>query len=78
LNTGIAIPPNYWNLKRLRINPDLPAVMERRFTKHQLQRSIRLAEDILNFAIKKKVADPLSFRKNTFNPDLIYLTWKGT
>ncbi|HEY8689525.1 MAG TPA: hypothetical protein VIM07_09855 [Chitinophagaceae bacterium] len=24
LNSGIAIPPNYWNLKRLRINTDLP------------------------------------------------------
>jgi integrase len=71
LNTGIAIPPNYWNLKRLRINPDLPACYGNAdLLNDQLQSSIRLAEDILTFATRKKIADPLSFLKNTFKPDL--------
>ncbi|HEY8690731.1 MAG TPA: TIR domain-containing protein [Chitinophagaceae bacterium] len=35
----------------------------------QLQSSIRIAEDILNFAAKKKIVDPLSFLKKLFKPD---------
>ena len=69
LNTGIAIPPNYWNLKRLRINPDLPACYgNAELLNDQLQGSIRIAEDILTFAAKKKISDPLAFLKKTFKP----------
>jgi hypothetical protein len=69
LNTGIAIPPNYWNLKRLRINPDLPACYgNAELLNDQLQGSIRIAEDILTFAAKKKLPDPLAFLKRTYKP----------
>lgn len=71
LNTGIAVPPNYWNLKRLRINPDLPTCYGNAdVLNDQLRSSIRIAEDILNLAARKKITDPLSFLKNTFKPDL--------
>jgi hypothetical protein len=80
LNTGIAIPPNYWNLKRLRINSDLPVCYgDADLLNDQLQSLIRLAEDILIFAGRKKIADPLSFLKNTFKPgiDLCLLEGKA-
>ena len=71
LNSGIAIPPHYWNLKRLRINADLPACYgNAELLNEQLQNAIRIAEDILTFAAKKKISDPLPFLKKTFKPDL--------
>lgn len=71
LNSGIAIPPNYWNLKRLRINADLPQIYgDAESLNERLQAAIRIAEDILAFAAKKKMADPLGFLKKTFKPDL--------
>ena len=70
LNSGITIPPNYWNLKRLRINTDLPPCYgNAEQLNEQLQSSIRIAEDILTFAAKKKIEDPLSFLKRLFKPD---------
>lgn len=70
LNSGIAIPPNYWNLKRLRINPNLPASYgDAERLNEQLQNVIRTAEDILNFAKRKKITDTLSFLKKNFTPD---------
>jgi integrase len=70
LNSGITIPPNYWNLKRLRINTDLPPCYgNAEQLNEQLQSSIRIAEDILTFAAKKKIENPLSFLKRLFKPD---------
>ncbi len=70
LNSGIAIPPNYWNLKRRRISTDLPACYgNAEDLNGQLQHSIRVVEDILAFASKKNLADPLRFLKGTFKPD---------
>jgi hypothetical protein len=61
----------FWSLKRLRINPELPTsygCVE--LLNEQLKGSIRIAEDILAFAAKKKIEDPLLFLKRTFMPDL--------
>ncbi|MEP7371750.1 MAG: site-specific integrase [Chitinophagaceae bacterium] len=69
LNSGIAIPPTYWNQKRLRINADLPTSYGKAdILNEQLQESIRLAQDIVSYALKKKIADPLDFLKSTFHP----------
>ena len=69
LNSGIAIPPNFWNLKRLRINSDLPDTYGMaEDLNEQLQHSIRVVEDILAFAAKKKLPDPLNFLKKTYKP----------
>jgi integrase len=71
LNSGIAIPPTFWNLKRLRISADLPeSYGKAEDLNGQLQQSIRVVEDILAFAAKKKLPDPLKFLKNTFKPGL--------
>ncbi len=69
LNSGIAIPPNYWNLKRLRINNDLPGCYgQAEALNGKLQSLIRIVEDILAFAAKRQILDPLSFLKKTFRP----------
>lgn len=71
LNSGIAIPPNYWNVKRLRINSDLPARYgDASLLNEQLKKSIRLAEDILAIATQRKIPDPLTFLKLKFRPEL--------
>lgn len=69
LNSSIAIPPNYWNQKRLRINADLPSSYgQAEVLNEQLQDCIRLAQDIVSYALKKKIAEPLEFLKKTFQP----------
>lgn len=71
LNSGLAIPPSYWNLKRLRISAELPASFgSHELLNERLQNTIRIVEDILFYAEKNKVKDPLSFLKQTFKPDL--------
>lgn len=71
LNSGIAIPPSYWNLKRLRISAELPAIFgSHELLNERLQNTIRIVEDILFFAEKNEVKDPLSFLKKNFKPDL--------
>lgn len=70
LNSGIAIPPEYWNLKKLCINSDLPESYGNVETLNdQLLKSIRIAEDIVKFAKKKKEIDILAFLKETFTTD---------
>lgn len=62
LNTEIAIPPNYWNRKYLRIAADLPEVYGNAATLNQrLADLLRKAEDIISHAVKKKVSDVLAF-----------------
>lgn len=69
LDSGIAIPPTFWNKKKSRINGDLPQSFgDPSLLNEQLQKAVRIAEDIVSFAIKKNVADRLSFLKQTFTP----------
>ncbi|MES2331298.1 MAG: tyrosine-type recombinase/integrase [Bacteroidota bacterium] len=71
LNTGISIPPTYWSPKKLRVNDDLPALYGRADElNEQLRNAIRLSEDILTYAVKNKVVDPMVFLKETFKPGL--------
>jgi integrase len=70
LSTGIAIPPIYWNRKSLRISNDLPLVFGKADELNdELQKLIRIAEDIVSFAMKNKINDLLSFLKENFNKD---------
>lgn len=70
LNTGISIPPNFWNLRRNGINADLPASYGNSDDLNKrLQNMIRVAEDILSYAIQKKMLDPKAFLKKTFKPN---------
>jgi site-specific recombinase XerD len=71
LSTGIAIPPAYWNRKSLRISKELPTVFGKaEELNQQLQEMMRLAEDIVSIAVKKKMLDPVAVLKSTFKPGL--------
>lgn len=70
LNTGIAIPPGFWIKKNLSISDKLPAVYGSvQSLNSELKRMIRIAEDIVDYAIKNKVNDPVAFAKEKFSPD---------
>ena len=69
LNTGIAIPPRFWNKKLKRVADDLPAeygIAEN--INLEIHRMYRIAEDIIKFAVRKSYPDPVQFVKNTFSP----------
>ncbi|GAA4729229.1 site-specific integrase [Flavisolibacter ginsenosidimutans] len=69
LNTEIAIPPRYWQKKFSRISEDLPEEYGQAASLNkELQRLLRLAEDIIQFALDKKYPDPVQFVKQTFHP----------
>jgi len=69
LNTHIAVPTKFWNKKHRRISNDLPSEFgDAMQLNAELGRMIRLAEDIVLFALKKNVRDPLLFVKETFHP----------
>jgi hypothetical protein len=67
LSSGIAIPPAYWNLKRLRINDNLPKNYgSAEMLNAKLQKAKRVAEDILSYALKMKIENSLAFLKKNF------------
>lgn len=70
LNTGIAIPPNFWHKKLKRISEKMPEQFGKaEALNEEVKRQLRLAEDIIAFAINKKMADPVKFVKAVFKPD---------
>ncbi len=69
LNTEISVPPGYWNKKKLCISNDLPSLHgDVQQLNDELKRMYRVAEDIVAFALKKKIEDPLNFVKKTYHP----------
>lgn len=69
LNTEIAIPPNYWHKKLNRIAEDLPDQYGKAGDLNkELQRQIRLAEDIISFGLECKFKDPVAFVRQNFAP----------
>jgi integrase len=70
LFTGLSIPPRYWNKKLARISSDLPSnIGNGGELNSQLQKMVRTAEDIVSFAVDKKMEDPVGFLKQMFHPD---------
>ena len=68
LSTGIAIPPNYWVKKRLCISDNLPTTYGNyRQLNTELKRMLRVTEDIIEEALKDKISDPVSFKKNIYS-----------
>jgi len=64
LNTEIAIPPLYWNKKRLGISNDLPEIYGNALhLNEEINRMIRLAQDLVSFALKNKIEDRGQFVK---------------
>ncbi len=71
LNTEIAIPPAYWNKKRLCITNNLPeAFGKAQHLNDELNRMFRIVEHLVFFAAKNKISDPGNFVKKTFNSRL--------
>ena len=68
LNTGIYVPPQYWNKKQLCISKDLPLLFGE-FSKLNLEliRLQRIAEDLISYAIRKNFPDKGSFVKTNFS-----------
>jgi len=70
LYTGLAVPSRYWNKKLSRISQYLPAQFGKADQLNlKLQGMIRMAEDIVSFALKEGMEDPMDFLKKTFQPD---------
>lgn len=69
LNTEIAIPPDHWIKKTQRVANTLPESFGDFQALHEeINRMYRMAEDIISFALKNKIADKVAFVKKTFNP----------
>lgn len=70
LNTEIAIPPKYWNRKFVRVAKELPPIYgESSSLNENLADQLKLAGDIITYALKKKVPDILDFVKRTYHPN---------
>lgn len=70
LNTGIAVPPHHWNKKLNRVCDHLPPEYGNPVEiSKELQRQLRLAEDIVRYAQEKKMMYPVQFLRETFTPD---------
>jgi site-specific recombinase XerD len=71
LNTEIAIPPAFWNKKRLCISNDLPLVYgSAEHLNKEIKRMFRLAEDIIDFTAKRSIVNRGKFVKEAFDPNL--------
>jgi hypothetical protein len=69
LNTEIAIPPNFWNRKKLCVSKELPVCYGcPALLNEELKRMHRIAEDIIFYAIRNKVEEVGNFVKKTFHP----------
>lgn len=76
LDTGIALPPRYWNRKSRKVADDLPeAYGKAKDLNARLQTMFRIAEDIITFALDHKL-QPLDFVKEKFSPDFDTATLK--
>jgi integrase len=69
LNTGINIPPEYWQPKQMAISPKLPLTYGDAAKLNQdLIRYNRVAEDLATHATNKQISDKGRFVKQTFFP----------
>jgi site-specific recombinase XerD len=69
LNTGLGIPPQFWNKKLSRVMDKMPTQWgSHEVLNKEIQRQIRLAQDIIVFALEQKLPDPVHFVKATFTP----------
>ena len=70
LNTEIAVPSSYWHKKLNRIADNLSSLYGKaNELNKELQRQIRLAEDIVSFGLENKFKDPVGFARGKFKPD---------
>lgn len=71
LNTGVAIPPKYWNKKKQTIQTDLPIEYGSVQTvAKELKQKLRFAEDLVELAILKNIVQKGKFVKEAFDLNL--------
>lgn len=69
LGTDLYIPPIFWNKKSTCISDKLPSQFgDSEKLNIKLKQMLRIAEDIIAFAIEKKI-EPVEFVRKTFSPD---------
>lgn len=68
VDTGLSIPPIYWNRKNSRITANLPVRYgTTENIEMQLSQKLRRAEDLISYALKKSNISPTQFLKEKFN-----------
>ncbi len=68
LSTGVAIPIQYWNKKTGRLSKELPPTYGNIYELEKtLTDQLRKAEDIVEYALKKKNVCPMQFLKDNFH-----------
>ncbi len=68
VDTGLAIPPEYWNRKNNRVSSSLPNVYgETKEIENHLSQKMRRAEDLIKYSISQKNISPTKFLKEKFS-----------
>ena len=68
LDSGVAIPPNFWNKKTARISDNLPrGYGDVQTLQNTLIQQKRKAEDMVEYAVKKRNVGPMKFLKENFH-----------
>lgn len=68
VDTGLAIPPEYWNRKNNRISTSLPEHFGKvKDLETHLSQKMRRAEDLINYALGKSNIAPTKFLKEKFS-----------
>lgn len=71
LDTGIVIPVKYWDKQKCCISRGLPPVYgSRDDLNSEISRLTHIVEELLAIARRKKITNPLTFIKETFQPGL--------
>lgn len=71
LNTGIEIPPRYWDDSKQMIKATLPDEFgDVEVLNDSIKRMFRCVEDIVEFATKRKIEEPILFVRKIFNPGI--------
>jgi hypothetical protein len=79
LNTEIYVPIRFWNKKLSRISKELPDNFgNSENLNERLSLLMRKAEDIVSFAIKERIEDPLEFLRKTFHPNFNVASLQST
>jgi hypothetical protein len=74
LNTGVSVPPNYWNRRTGRISKDLPLIYgDVESLEKDLTEKLRKAEDMVSHSLKQRNCCPMQFLKSNFK---LSSSWK--
>lgn len=70
VDSGLAIPPEFWNKKNNRISPSLPEDFGKvKELELELSEKMRRAEDLINHALSNSNVHPAKFLKQNFQTD---------